>query len=283
MSLQGFLVDGAVLEGVTLTSLRVEKGELVAQRGTETLRGDQLVGMELQGQAQSLPGNPPSTITVAYRITEIEEEDEKYDLTSTGSTYLYTLEQWVDSTGSWAPACPVDSDGRRAAIPLAAEWTPSGARTDASNLFTLACTTGVIAKCYRWGYRPWVTGYGDGDLSDMHWTCTRLARADYCGTGVSYTRDGTLINVWDDLPAPGPIQRHGFTPLGMLFEAGWDTDGAVCLSHARYTLLGWLLTSPCPQQVRPLLLGGLVCNTLPLTKLLYPSATMFSESYLNLF
>src|ERR1043165_3060532 len=41
MSLQGFLVDGAVLEGVALTGLHVEKGELVAQRGADTLRGDQ--------------------------------------------------------------------------------------------------------------------------------------------------------------------------------------------------------------------------------------------------
>src|SRR5678815_5264127 len=100
--------------------------------------------------------------------------------------------------------------------------------------FTLGCTTGVIAKCYRWGYRPWVNGYGD--LVAMHWTCTRLARADYCGDGTPHTHDGTKINVWDTLPRP--IESHGglLPPAGMLFEAGWNTGGAVCLSRARWML-----------------------------------------------
>ncbi len=280
MTLLGFLVEGASLHSEPLTNLRVEHGELVAEQGSATLRGDQLEGVELLGQARNLGASPPATATVNYRITGVEPEDPDHDPTGTGDTYLYTLEQWNAATSAWVPACPEDADGRRAAIPVAAEWDETGARTDSSTMFTLACTTGVIAKCYRWGYKPWVSGYGD--LAAMHQTCTRLARADYCGNGVSYTQDGTLINVWDKLPAPGPIQSRGVTPLGMLFEAGWDTSGAVCVSHARYSALGWLLTSPCPSKVPPLLLGGLVCNTLTLTNLLYPSATMYTESYLDL-
>ena len=142
----------------------------------------------------------------------------------------------------------------------------------------------MIAKCYRWGYRPWVTGYGD--LTAMHWTCTRLARADYCGIGVPHTRNGTTINVWDTLPAPGPIQSHGglLPPLGMLFEAGWNTGGAVCLSHTRWLLDdGLAIAALCPTRlVAPGVLSGTVCDLVAQVLGYDPNAKMYSESYLNL-
>ena len=73
------------------------------------------------------------------------------------------------------------------------------------------------------GYKPWKT-VGGVSLRDHHQTCTRVLRADYCGNGVSHTQDGTLINIWDTLPAPGPIQQRAvLPPPGMRFEAGWDT------------------------------------------------------------
>jgi hypothetical protein len=187
------------------------------------------------------------TLPVEFRITDIVDEDPKYDPTYTGSTFLYTLEQNVDNTGSWQPACPVDHDGRRVAIPLAAIWNTHGDRIESGSLFTFACTTGVVAKCYRWGYRPWVTGYGD--LAAMHWACTRLARADYCGDGVSHTHDGTWVNVWDDLPAPGPIETQGARPLhGMSFESGWNTEGAVCLARTRWKSYMKQVDETCPDR-----------------------------------
>ena len=202
MSLLGFLVEGATKESVALTNVRVDKGELIAEQNAVTLRGSAMAGAQLQAQARNLNAEPPTSAIVTYRITEVIPEVAGYDPTSTGSTFLYTIEQWNETTTSWVTACPADFDGRHVAIPVAAEWDETGVRTDASTMFTLACTSGVIAKCYRWGYRPWVTGYGD--LTTMHWACTRLARADFCGNGVSYTTDGTLIDVWDILPVAGP-------------------------------------------------------------------------------
>jgi hypothetical protein len=118
----------------------------------------------------------------------------------------------------------------------------------------------------------------------MHSTCTRLARADYCGTGTPHTRNGTSINVWDRLPAPGPIQRHGtVAPLGMVFEAGWNTTGAVCLSRAR-----WLqddasvLAKLCPDRLVPPGLGETVCDTVSDALGYDTNALMFDESYINL-
>jgi len=283
MNLQGFRLAGATLSGSTLENVRVERGEVVAELGTATLRGTALTGAHFFAEVQDLAVSPPATVLVEFQITAITPELSQYDPTRTGNTFLYTLEQWVDDTGSWQPACPADTDGRRVAIPLAATWDEHGDRLEPGSRFTFGCTTGVIAKCYRWGYRPWVTGYGD--LTAMHWTCTRLERADYCGIGVPHTHDGTSVNVWDNLPAPGPIQRHGLlTPLGMTFEAGWNTGGAVCLSRARWLLDdGALIAALCPDRlIPPGLLGETVCDTVSGVLGFDSNARMFNESYLNL-
>ena len=280
INMQGMFMVGFQFSGATLNGpidLRVERGELIGQRGAVTLRGTALTGARLYAQAR----DATQTAVAEYRIRAVQSELSSYDPTHTGNTYLYTLDQWVHDTSSWQPACPADSDGRRVAIPLTGTFDESGDRIESTTLFTFGCTTGVIAKCYRWGYRPWVTGYGD--LVDMHWTCTRLARGDYCGNGTSNTHEGTVINVWDTLPAPGPIQRHGLLPpLGMLFEAGWNSQGAVCLSRARW-ILDNTLANACPDRLVPLgLLGETVCDTV-VEVLGYDSdAKLFNESYLNL-
>ena len=283
VNLQGVRLDGATLSGDGLDHLRVERGELVAERGGVTLRGAALVGAHLQAEVQDVQVTPPVTLVVDYRITAITPELTQYDPTHTGNSFLYALEQWVDDTGSWQSACGPDLDGRSVAIPLTGAWNSHGDRLDSGSLFTFGCTTGVIAKCYRWGYRPWVTGYGD--LTSMHWACTRMARADYCGNGIPHTRNGTSINVWDTLPAPGPIQKRGglLAPLGMLFEAGWNTGGAVCLSHTRWLLDdGLAIAASCPDR---LMLGGLfplVCDTMAQVFGVTGTAKLFDESYLNL-
>jgi hypothetical protein len=283
LTLQGFQFAGATLGDAALSNLRIERGELVAEQDQVTRRGADLINAHVFASAQNLATSPPVTETIEYRISGIEAEDPRYDPTSTGSTFLYTLEQNVGDSGSWQPACAADSDGRHAALPLAATWDGHGNRIASSTQFTFGCTTGVVAKCYRWGYRPWVTGYGD--LATVHWICTRAARADYCGNGRSHTRDGTLINVWDNLPAPGPIQAQGQMPTGMLFEAGWSTGGAVCLSHARWLLGGALIAAACPDRlIAPGLglLGGTVCDLTAQVLGQAGDARMFNESNLNI-
>jgi hypothetical protein len=282
MRMLGFQLEGATLGNAPLDNVRVERGELVAERGGVTLRGTALVGARLVAQVRNIDVSPAATALATYRITGIAAEDPAYDPTRTGSTFLYTLEQWVPDSSSWQPACPADADNRRVAIPLAAIWDEHGDRIESSSLFTFGCTYGVIAKCYRWGYRPWITGYGD--LVTMHWACTRLARADYCGNGVSSTRDGTWINLWDDLLPPGPIQQHGglsalIPPPGMVFEAGWSTRGAECLSHDRWITIGSVITALCPDRLIPPTLGGIACDNALDVNLLYPSVHLFDESF----
>jgi hypothetical protein len=280
VALAGFRFDGASLAG-PLDHVHVDRGELVAARGPTALRGADLVGAHLIAQGEDAGASPPVQATVAFRIAAIEAEDPAHDPTASGHTFLYTLEQWVPDTGTWQAACPADPDGRSAAIPMTGTWNAHGDRVESSTLFTFACTTGVIAKCYRWGYRPWLTGYGD--LTEIHQTCTRLARADYCGNGVPHTRDGTTINVWDNLPHGG-IQHHGLlAPVGMVFEAGWGPDGAVCMSHARWLLDdGLAIAALCPDRLVPPGAGGTVCDSLAEVLDYDRDARLFNESYLNL-
>jgi hypothetical protein len=287
MTLDGFQFAEATLGGDDLTNLRIVKGELLAERNGVTVRGTQLAGAELVARAS----NATESTTAEFRISAIIAETSNYDPTSSGNTFLYTVQQYDSSTSTWLAACDADYDGRRVAIPVAAIWDVTGARIESSEMFTFGCTTGVIAKCYRWGYRPWLTGFGGANMEDYHQTCTRLARADYCGIGVPNTRQHTSINVWDRLPAPGPIQKRGgilgLPPLGMLFEAGWNTDGAVCLSTARWllddVLNGGSLANLCPEKLVGVgLLGETVCNTLN-EVLGQPEASLImTDAYLNL-
>jgi hypothetical protein len=275
----GYRFSGATQNGAPLQHVRVERGELVAERGSTTLRGTALAGAHLLADTRNLSVDPPMTATVEYRIATVAPELPQYDPTHTGNTFLYKLEQWVPESESWQQACPVDPDGRSVAIPLAAIWNEHGDRIESSTLFTFGCTTGVIAKCYRWGYRPWVTGYGD--LVTMHQTCTRAARADYCGNGVPHTHENTRINIWDTLPPPGPIQSHGglLPPFGMLFEAGWNTGGAVCFSHTRWLLGGGLaIAQVCPDRLLALGLVPLVCDTIAEVLGYDPDAKIFNET-----
>lgn len=102
-------------------------------------------------------------------------------------------------------------------------WDERGARRDGGNLVTYSCESGAIAKCARWGYAPWKAG------TAVHQACTRMVRADYCGTGVSYTRNGTAIDMFDAQHIQEPANEAGF-----LFEAGWNENGAACASRTRF-------------------------------------------------
>jgi hypothetical protein len=281
-SLLGFRYATATLDGAALANLRVEKGELVAERDGVTVRGATLTGARINGDAT----NGTDLAEVQYRIASIQPELSAHDPTSTGNTFLYRIEQFA--TDAWVDACDPDEDGRHAAIPVAMTWNDTADRVPSSTHFTFGCTSAAIGKCYRWGYRPWLTGYGGADFSALHQTCTRTARADYCGDGRSFTQDGTSINIWDRLPAPGPIQKHGLLPpLGFIFEAGWNPDGAVCVSRSRWLvndLLNLELANLCPDRLIPptilggLVLGGAVCDTVSAVLQQDPDALIFNQS-----
>jgi len=130
-------------------------------------------------------------------------------------------------SGEWRNMCQPGPDGLAMAFPLSGNWTADG-RHVAANSFMLTCTSGAIGKCVRFGYKPWRTGPAGEPLWQYHQACTRMVRADYCGDGTSWTRDGTPIDYFDRLNINSADRDQG-----MSFEAAWAVDGAVCVAHTR--------------------------------------------------
>jgi hypothetical protein len=169
-----------------------------------------------------------ATLTIAtnngqlrIRIDAIERDPDAV----TGPVWLHTMSV-PEADGTWRNLCNPGPDGRRQGFPLAFQpRQPDGAMEPAPlGVFELICTAGARGKCVRFGYLPW-----QGEpMRDLYNACVRMLRADYCGDGVATTRDGTLIDLYDD---------RGIQTLDQVsareFEAGWTAAGAVCLHHVR--------------------------------------------------
>jgi hypothetical protein len=160
----------------------------------------------------------------------------------TGTTFLYTLSYVDPQTGATSNACLPDAAGVAKALPLRGRWDERGAQKDADTTISLACTSGVLAKCVRWGYRPWQTVNGT-PLTDYHQACTRMARADYCGDGQTHTQEGTQIDIYDRLPLLTRVPA-----LLSIFESTWTPSGAYCVSRSRWLSIAGLLPTACSQQ-----------------------------------
>jgi ADYC domain len=140
---------------------------------------------------------------------------------------LYDVSVRENQTGEWRRFCQPGPDGVAMAFPLSGTWTPSGRHEDQPT-FILTCTAGAIGKCVRFGYKPWKRTPAGVSLWAYHEACTRMVRADYCGDGRSWTKDGTPIDLYDRLAVQTEDRNDG-----MEFEAAWGVDGAHCVRHTR--------------------------------------------------
>ncbi len=132
--------------------------------------------------------------------------------------------------GQWHPMCEADAQGRRAAFPMAGRWDGQKFIAEKDKWF-LTCTSGSQAKCLLWGYDPWGFGPKGTPLVAYYQACQHLVRADYDGRGNAHTRDGTGIDIWDEI---GVQAADTVNDPAYLFEAGWGPDGAVCVAKTRW-------------------------------------------------
>lgn len=181
--------------------------------------GSVLEGEDLEGAELVLADGNQGRLEV--RI-EAVHPDEHSDL------LLHDLRVRDAATGAWRPLCEPGPDGERLGLVLKGAWGADGTYLPEVEGLLLTCTKGVVAKCLRGGYTPWGRA-GDGTpLLPAFQACTRMFRADYCGDGVGYTRDGTPINIEDTLG----IQSFDPAP-DLVFEAAWGPHGALCVHHPR--------------------------------------------------
>lgn len=154
----------------------------------------------------------------------------------------YQVDYSVDGLlgGSWSSYCKGPSgEAQRSVFFQGSQWSPmDGARTDGADLVTMTCESGSVAKCMRWGYRPWASGSllsgGTTSLRDYHQACIHLKRASYCGDSRSNTFDGTSIIVNDPF---SPAINSGSSDV---IEARWSANGATCVSNRRHPELPFL-------------------------------------------
>jgi hypothetical protein len=160
---------------------------------------------------------------------------------------MYAASAQDPANGAWEPLCRPGPDGLTLAFPLAGIWTPDGQHLPSDAHFNMTCTGGAIGKCVRFGYRPWEKREGGASMWDYHQACTRMVRADYCGDGRPWTRDGMLIDLYDKVGIQKP-EEGDRSP----FEAGWGPGGALCVHHPRVPENVSLdqLEERCPERLR---------------------------------
>jgi uncharacterized protein YjbI with pentapeptide repeats len=227
---------GAVLDDVWLDGTT-----FYGYKGSNIYMGAEFVGAEFQG-------NLGNGSTVPVRITGVSPAPEP-----NADVNLYTLE-YRNAEGVWLPACRNAAGTPVQALPVEGVWdyrqdvVGGGSKTDDPARFTFACMGGAIAKCALWGYRPWAT-YNGTALANYHQACTRMVRADYCGTGKSYTKTGNRINFYDELGIQQDTENW-------MFEAEWDANGARCIyalnrTHSSIPCFDSRADLLCGQQLNP--------------------------------
>lgn len=225
----------------------------------EDLKGTGLTAVDEQGKK------------IDFEIRDVEQDPKD----PSKETYLYTI-FYLDKTDSkWKNLCQPDVENVAKAIPLTGKWNEAGAHIESEEFVTLGCTNGVLAKCVRFGYRPW-KNQGGKALRDFHQACTRMLRADYCGKGKDHTREGTPIDVYDVLG----IEKK--TPnSGMVFEAAWGTQGATCINRPRWFETLSEISSECPDKFKKQLKEGKSCSTSETATQNYPDSLLFNDSFVR--
>jgi ADYC domain-containing protein len=159
-------------------------------------------------------------------------------------------------SGDWGPLCAAGAT----AVPVMGRWDYSqgtatgGDKIDDPTAFTFGCIGSAIAKCVYLGYKPWKTVSGV-PLANHHQACTRAIRADYCGTGVSYTTAGRVIDLYDNIGIQ--TSTESWIP-----EGEWTPGGAKCTFALNRNIVAGLLCHP----LRSLTCGGFTPGVLVLTK-----------------
>ena len=185
-------------------SIEVVNGRIVARKGNNTLTGNALEGLRLNFIEDGY-------WEVQYRISDVipgtTEEyliEYRYPQTANHLRHFWNL---CDGNGTTAVAF------RNAVRDMT---SPNGFKRRGHSM-SFACTNRAFGKAKTSGFDP-------EDVSTNEFiAAARMITADYCGTQDSYTNNGTPV-----LHSP-MVYASDVDEV----EAGWDEDGAVCLTETR--------------------------------------------------
>ena len=177
---------------------------------------------------------------LSYRISNAKMDRSRNTMPRHGENsdvWLYTVEYTENlEQNDWQPVCESSDGSDAGGMFVNGQWGSDG--TWSRHGYTFSCASGVIAKCVRgWGYKPWKTLHTASgqkvSLKPLHRACVRAARAEYCGDGVSYSRDGTRVDMLD-------VYNFNTREVGTGFyrEAGFDPNGAQWMARKRWPTPG---------------------------------------------
>ena len=219
-----------------VTALSSTQGGLVVQTPGTTSR-------LLQGTSLNFQMEVGAPLNALVRITSSQ-------IDGTYTTYTKYVTEWAPlNSTDWSSFCPhpyTDNTGLtnlpEYMIPVGgANWSLDGSRNNNPNAIQLSCTHDSVGGCIRWGYAPWGFAQNpDGTVSSQplehtHQACTRMKRADFCGTGDPTTTvnastfEHTTIQLWDKHDRYSEGDQTGDS-----MEAHWGVNGAVCVNPAQF-------------------------------------------------
>lgn len=215
-------LDGVTMENGTPVSSVAVDGTLL----TGLVNGTAVSGQDFE--KAYFAGVATSGATVQLRVEHVERPTARQ-----ADVWHYEF-RYLTANGEWKNLC----QGKKAVV-TAGRWdfhqgvAGDGAKIADSAVLTIGCERSAIEKCINGGYRPWVTRSGVS-LDPYHQACVRMLRADYCGDGVSHTKPGAKVNLYDPLGIQQDDEKW-------VLEAQWTATGAQCLN----TLNLAPLNAPC--------------------------------------
>lgn len=194
----------------------VDSRFVLALADGNVLRSEQLVGAVFDMVT-------PEGIVAKVRIDAVTPAKERPEV------LLHALST-PDESGGWRPVCDADAYGRKMGFPLNGRWRGQTFIADKKSWF-IACSSGSQGKCVLYNYDPWKTAPNGALYLPLYRACQHMVRGDYDGSGNPHTRNGTTIDVWNDVDGERP---ESLGDPAYAFEAGWGPNGAVCVARTRW-------------------------------------------------
>jgi hypothetical protein len=217
-------------DGSTNYIMKVERGMLSASNGATTLQGAGLIG-----------GRIAITNTTDGHVVELVIHNHGQVLAWTTPDFpvdRYVLTNWDPDRQMQMPICSdaenLVEDAAWSVLVSRELYSWSGKTVvdtgaNASGWFNLACSGNGLYKMKMMGYDPDSTPANPFTTFWQQRQATlKMITADYCGTGTSFTEDGTSLH-WRNQAG----WSHNNMPPSARPEAKWNASGAVCLDEPR--------------------------------------------------
>jgi hypothetical protein len=246
--LQGVRLQGVRLQGTSMSSLNLSGSSVQGYRWNSSggyweyrypTYHYRLIGSSWQGPYSGgmagawMTADLDDGTTLDVYVSTAKQDSARNTMpgrSSNSDVYLFKLMYRTGTLKSdWHYLCEGDHYG----MFLKGSWNEHGFWSSSGTTF--ACTNGVLAKCARdFGYKPWrnmVDKYGDlRSMRNFHQTCTRAARADYCENGLSFTQDGTMVDMFDNAGFNVPVSEYDYSFDGFAIEGLFEEQVEAPLS-----------------------------------------------------